>query len=66
LKADIFIQDEITDRVAATLADNFGFSFFDDRKFGRQTDDQLSANEFVFRFFGFGATLTPEKHAQIR
>jgi hypothetical protein len=29
-------------------------------------DDQLTANEFVFRFFGYWAKLTPEEHAKIR
>ncbi|HJZ12321.1 MAG TPA: hypothetical protein VJ521_09230, partial [Acidobacteriota bacterium] len=29
-------------------------------------DDQLSANEFVFRFFGYWTKLTPEEHAKIR
>jgi len=66
--SDIFtIQDEITDRVAATLADNFGVlvrsmvASLEDKP-----DDQLSANEFVFRFFGYWAKLTPEEHAKIR
>src|SRR5262249_24118443 len=61
------IQDEITDRVAATLADNFGvlvrsmITSLEDKP-----DDQLSTNELVFRFFGFWATLTQEKHAEMR
>ncbi len=66
--SDIFtIQDEITDRVAATLGDNFGVlvrsmvTSLEDKP-----DDQLSANEFVFRFFGYWAKLTPEEHAKIR
>ncbi|HEY4492521.1 MAG TPA: protein kinase, partial [Acidobacteriota bacterium] len=66
--SDIFtIQDEITDRVAATLGDNFGVlvrsmvASLEDKP-----DDQLSANEFVFRFFGYWAKLTPEEHAKIR
>ena len=66
--SDIFtIQDEITDRVAATLADNFGVlvrsmvASLEDKP-----DDQLSANEFVFRFFGYWTKLTPEEHAKIR
>jgi TolB-like protein/Tfp pilus assembly protein PilF len=66
--SDIFtIQDEITDRVAATLADHFGVlvrsmvASLEDKP-----DDQLSANEFVFRFFGYWAKLTPEEHAKIR
>ena len=29
-------------------------------------DDQLSANEFVFRFFGYWTKLTPEEHEKIR
>jgi TolB-like protein len=66
--SDIFsIQDEITDRVAATLGDNFGVlvrsmvASLEDKP-----EDQLSANEFVFRFFGYWAKLTPEEHAKIR
>src|SRR5262249_54553177 len=61
------IQDEITDRVAATLADNFGVlvrSMI--ASLENKPDDQLSASEFVFRSFDFWAALTPEKHATIR
>jgi hypothetical protein len=39
---------------------------FDGRQLGRQAEDQLSANEFVFRFFGYWTKLTPEEHAKIR
>ena len=66
--SDIFtIQDEITDRVAATLGDNFGVlvrsmvASLEDKP-----EDQLSANELIFRFFGYWAKLTPEEHAKIR
>ena len=66
--SDIFtVQDEITDRVAATLADNSGLlvrSMVESLE--DKPDDQLSANEFVFRFFGYLSKLTPEEHANIR
>src|SRR5919106_1000174 len=31
-----------------------------------KAEGQLSANEFVFRFFGYWTKLTPEEHAKIR
>ena len=66
--SDIFtVQDEITDRVAATVADNFGVlvrsmvAALEDK-----TEEELSANEHVLRFFGYYAHLTPSEHAGIR
>jgi eukaryotic-like serine/threonine-protein kinase len=66
--SDIFtIQDEITDRVAATLADQFGVLVRSMvASLEEKRDDQLSGNEFVFRFFGYWTKLTPEEHAKIR
>ena len=65
---DIFsVQDQITDRVAATVADNYGVlvrSMVDSLE--DKTDDDLSANEHVLRFFGYYSRLTPEGHARIR
>ena len=66
--SDIFtIQDEITDRVAATLADQFGVLV---RSIVASLEDKpeetLSGNDFVFRFFRYWAQLTPEEHAKIR
>jgi hypothetical protein len=60
------IQDEITDRVAATLADNFRVlvrsmvASLEDKP-----DDQLSGNEFVFRFFSYWGRNLRRKKMQI-
>jgi serine/threonine protein kinase len=66
--SDIFtVQDEITDRVAATVADNFGVlvrSMI--LNLEGKPDEELSANEHVLRFFGHYMKLTPESHSRIR
>jgi TolB-like protein len=66
--SDIFtVQDEITDRVAATVADNFGVlvrSMITNLE--GKSDDELSANEHVLRFFSHYMKLTPESHLKIR
>ena len=66
--SDIFtLQDEITDRIAATLGDNFGVLVRSMvASLEEKPEDQLSANEFMFRFFGYWAKLTAEEHAKIR
>ncbi len=65
---DIFtVQDEITDRVAATVADNFGVLVRSMvAALEAKPDDELSANEHVIRFFGYYMRLTPEEHSKIR
>jgi adenylate cyclase len=66
--SDIFtVQDEITDRVAATVADNFGVlvpSMV--ATLESKPEDELLPNEHVLRFFGYYARLTPPEHATIR
>jgi serine/threonine protein kinase len=65
---DIFtVQDEITDRVAATVADNFGVlvrSMI--AAIESKPDEELSPNEHVLRFFDYYARLTPQEHVKIR
>jgi tetratricopeptide (TPR) repeat protein len=66
--SDIFaVQDEITDRVAATIADNYGVlvrSMI--ASLESKPDDELSAIEYELRFFGYYARLTPSEHAKTR
>jgi serine/threonine protein kinase len=66
--SDIFtVQDEITDRVAATVADNFGVLVRSMvAALESKPDEELTANEYVIRFFGYYMRLTPEAHARIR
>ncbi len=66
--SDIFrVQDEITDRVAATVADNFGVLVRSMvANLEGKPDVELSANDFVLLFFGYYGRLTPEGHAKIR
>ncbi|HSE39498.1 MAG TPA: hypothetical protein VLH08_01925, partial [Acidobacteriota bacterium] len=67
-QSDIFtVQDEITDRVAATVADNYGVlvrSMVNTLQ--SKSDDELSANDFVLRFFGYYAQMNPHDHFKIR
>lgn len=65
---DIFtVQDEITDRVAATVADNFGVLVRSMvATLEAKLDEELTANEYVIRFFGYYMRLTPDAHATIR
>ncbi len=66
--SDIFtVQDEITDRVAATVADNFGVVVQSMvAALEGKPEEQSSPNEYVLRFFGYYARGTPEEHARIR
>lgn len=66
--SDIFtVQDEITDRVAATVADNFGVLVRSMvATLESKPDEELTANEYVIRFFGYYMRLTPDAHAKIR
>ncbi|UCF35715.1 MAG: protein kinase [Acidobacteriota bacterium] len=66
---DIFaVQDDITDRVAATVADNFGVLVRSMvASLEGKPDGELSATEYVLRWFGYEAKrLTPKEHAVIR
>ena len=67
-KLDIFtVQDEITDRVVATVADNFGVlvrSMVTNLE--SKPDEELSANDHVLRFFAYYSHLAPAEHASIR
>lgn len=66
--SDIFtLQDEITDRVAATVADNFGVLVRSMvAALESKPDDELTANDYIIRFFGYYMRLTPDAHAKIR
>jgi len=66
--SDIFtVQDEITDRVAATVADNFGVLVRSMvAALESKPDEELTGNEYVIRFFGYYMRLTPDAHAKIR
>ena len=66
--SDIFtVQDEITERVAATVADNYGVLVRSMvANLEGKSEDELSANDFVLLFFGYYARFTPEGHAKIR
>jgi serine/threonine protein kinase len=61
------VQDEITDRIAATIADNYGVlvrSMVNSLQ--GKPDEELSANDFVLRFFGYYAQMNPFDHSKIR
>jgi TolB-like protein/Tfp pilus assembly protein PilF len=66
--ADIFeVQDEVTDRVVATVADAAGVLA---RALYKATEgvpvDQLSARQLVHRCWGFQKRPHPEEHAELR
>jgi serine/threonine protein kinase len=65
---DIFTaQDEITNRVAATVADNFGVlvrSMI--ASIESKPEEELTPNEYVLRFFDYYDRLTPQAHLKIR
>jgi TolB-like protein len=66
--SDIFtVQDELTERVAATVADNYGVLVRSMvANLEGKPEEELTANDFVLLFFGYYARLSPPGHAKIR
>ena len=65
---DIFaVQDELTDRIAATVADPFGMLT---RSLGALAKakpiDTLTAHECVLRWFSYSQQVRPDEHAEMR
>ncbi len=61
------VQDEIIDRVVATIADTNGVLL---RSMAAaveaKPDDELTAAEWVLRYYGYRMRLTPKEHARLR
>ena len=68
-KSDIFtVQDDLTDRVVATVADSYGILMRSMvASVEERPDDELSASDWVLRqHFRYRQRLTPEEHAKVR
>jgi non-specific serine/threonine protein kinase len=65
---DIFdLQDDLTDRVVATVADTNGVllrSMADSVE--TKPDGELTAADWVIRYYGYRMHITPEEHAKLR
>jgi len=66
--SDIFaVQDDITDRVVATVADTYGVLLRSmTASVEAKPDDELIAGDWVLRSYGYGMRLTPQEHAKLR
>ncbi len=66
--SDIFtVQDDITDRVVATVADTNGVllrSMTDSVE--ARPEGELTAADWVIRYYGYRMHMTPEEHAKVR
>ena len=61
------IQDDITDRIVATVADTNGVLLRSmAASVEAKPDDELTAADWVLRYYGYRMRLTPEEHAKLR
>jgi non-specific serine/threonine protein kinase len=67
-KLGIFaVQDEIIDRVVATVADANGVLLRSmAASVETRPDDELTAADWVLRYYGYRMRLTPQEHARVR
>ena len=65
--SDIFtVQDDITDRVVATVADIYGVLVRSmAASVEEKSEDELSAADWVLRYCGYRQRLTPAEHAKL-
>jgi len=66
--SDIFaVQDDITDRVVATVADTNGVLLRSmAASVEAKPEDELTAADWVLKYYGYRMHLTPEEHARVR
>jgi len=67
-QADVFaVQDDLTDRVVATVADSYGVLV---RSMAASVEEkaetELTASDWVLRQYRYRQLLTPEEHAKVR
>ncbi|MCI0354383.1 MAG: protein kinase, partial [Acidobacteria bacterium] len=61
------VQDEIIDRVVATVADTNGVLLRSmAASVEAKPDDELTAADWVLRYYGYRMRLTPKEHARLR
>jgi serine/threonine-protein kinase len=61
------IQDELTDRIVATVADPYGFMMRAMAQPLRERPvEELTAAELVVRAYGYGHQIKPDEHARLR
>ena len=67
-KSDIFtVQDDLTDRVVATVADSNGVLVRSmAASVEEKPDDQLTTSDWVLRQFRYRQRLTPQEHGRLR
>ena len=67
-QTDIFtVQDDLTDRVVATVADSYGvFVRSMATSIEEKPENELTASDWVLRQYRYRQLLTPEEHAKVR